>query len=187
MPLELRHVTPDGLPDVRAAILEIHAEVRHRDFGMTREFHSVERFDERLSAYASRPGWAAVLGYEEGRPVGFCFGMTLAADTRWWSSMIPPVADDLVREDGRRTAALNEIVVRRPWRGRGVARRIHDTWLERRREERVTLLVDPAAGEGAVQAVYEGWGYAKVGEQQPFPDSPRFAALVRPVWEPSSM
>ncbi|CAM5672257.1 hypothetical protein SALBM311S_06075 [Streptomyces alboniger] len=51
--------------------------------------------------------------------------------------------------------------------------------LASRGEERVTLLVNPKAGGGKVQAVYERWGYGKIGEQQPFADSPVFAAMMR--------
>ncbi|MGW0574996.1 hypothetical protein ACWD25_03320 [Streptomyces sp. NPDC002920] len=43
---------------------------------------------------------------------------------------------------------------------------------------RVTLLVNPKAGDGKVQAVYECWGYVKIGEQQPFADSPVLAAMM---------
>ncbi|MDH6623899.1 hypothetical protein M2271_001691 [Streptomyces sp. LBL] len=30
-----------------------------------------------------------------------------------------------------------------------------------------------------MQALYGPWGYAKVGEQQPFADSPLFAVMVK--------
>ncbi|MCS0635938.1 GNAT family N-acetyltransferase [Streptomyces sp. LP05-1] len=184
MTAEIDHYDVARLGEIREHILAIHAEVRHRDFGLTGDFYSVARFDERLSTYASRPGWTAALAREGGEPVGFCFGMTLGADTRWWRPMITELPPEAVREDGERTVALNEIVVRKPWRGRGVARQIHEAWLSCRREERVTLLVNPSAGDGAVQAVYEAWGYRKLREQQPFPDSPVFAAMVRPVRQP---
>ncbi|MFI1013395.1 GNAT family N-acetyltransferase [Streptomyces sp. NPDC020965] len=181
MTVEINQATADHLPAIRRTILDIHAEVRHRDFGLTGPFYAVERFDERLTAYASRPGWTAVIGHEDGEPVGFCFGVPLAGNTKWWSAMTEPQAEDFVREDGRRTVALNEIVVRKPWRGSGVAWQLHQAWLSQRNEERVTLLVNPAAGGGAVQAVYEAWGYRKIGDQQPFPDSPVFASMMRPV------
>ncbi|MEU3529799.1 hypothetical protein AB0E62_39200 [Streptomyces sp. NPDC038707] len=29
-----------------------------------------------------------------------------------------------------------------------------------------------------LQAMYEGWGYRKVGERQPFPDSPLYAVML---------
>jgi GNAT superfamily N-acetyltransferase len=178
---EIKHYTAEQLPEIRQILLDIHAEVRHRDFGLTGPFYTVERFDERLSSYASRPGWSAAVCCSDGRPAGFCFGVPLGADTRWWSAMTTPLPAGYTDEDGKRTVALNEIVVRRPWRGRGVARQLHEAWLSRRTEERVTLLVNPAAGNGAVQAVYEAWGYRKVGEQKPFPDSPVFASMMRPV------
>ncbi|MCX2968225.1 MULTISPECIES: GNAT family N-acetyltransferase [Streptomyces] len=181
MTVQIRHYSADQLPDIRQTILDVHAEVRHRDFGLTSDFYSVERFDERLTAYASRPGWTAACGWEDGTPAGFCFGMPLAPETRWWSAMTTPLPENVTKETGNRTVALNEIVVRKPWRGQGVAWQLHEAWLSQRSEQRVTLLVNPAAGDGAVQAVYEAWGYRKIGEQQPFPDSPRFAAMLRPV------
>lgn len=184
MTVEIRHYDAEQLPEIRQALLDIHVEVRHGDFGLTGPFYDVERFDERLSSYASRPGWAAAVGYEDGVPVGFAFGVPLGPDTRWWSAMTTPLPDGYAREDGIRTVALNEIVVRKHWRGRGVAWQIHEAWLCQRNEERVTLLVNPAAGDGAVLAVYEAWGYRKIGDQQPFPDSPVFASMTRPVRRP---
>ncbi|MFH8729706.1 GNAT family N-acetyltransferase [Streptomyces termitum] len=179
MTTEIRHYTAERLPEIRQHLLDIHAEVRHRDFGLTGPFYDVERFDERLSTYAARSGWSAVFATEDGEPVGFAFGCPLPAETRWWSSMITELPDGYTDEDGVRTVALNEIVVRKPWRGRGIAWQIHEEWLSRRTESRVTLLVNPANGDGAVQAVYEAWGYRTIGRQQPFPDSPVFACMTR--------
>ncbi|MBQ0827343.1 GNAT family N-acetyltransferase [Streptomyces tagetis] len=181
MTVEVRHYTSATLSEVREHILDVHVEVRHHDFGLTGPFYHRDRFDERLTSYAARPGWTAVLGWENDEPVGFCFGVTLGADSRWWSSMTEPLQVAFTHETGERTVALNEIVVRKPWRGRGIAWQLHEAWLAQRPEERVTLLVNPKAGEGRVQARYEAWGYRKVGDQQPFPDSPVFAAMVRPV------
>jgi hypothetical protein len=71
-------------------------------------------------------------------------------------------------------------VSRVPWRGKRVAKRIHDEFLADRTEERVTLLVNPLAGDGRVQALYESWGYEPFNEQQPSPDAPRLVAMMRP-------
>ncbi|MFD9575363.1 GNAT family N-acetyltransferase [Streptomyces sp. NPDC059982] len=181
MTVEIKQVTADQLPLIRQHVLDIHVEVRHRDFGLNTEFNSRERFDDRLGMYSSRPGWSAVMGYDEDQPVGFAFGGPLAPDTKWWCAMADPLPEDFTSEDGRRTVALNEIVVRKQWRGSGVAWQLHEAWLAQRQEERVTLLVNPAAGNGAVQAVYEAWGYTTIGTQQPFPDSPVYAAMIRPI------
>jgi GNAT superfamily N-acetyltransferase len=165
--------------EVRRTVLDVHAEVRG-DFGLLgKPFNSVERFGERLVGYAQRPGWESVVVHVDGTPAGFAFGTPLAPDTRWWSSMTTPLPDGYTVETGSRTFAFQEICVRGPWRGRGVARRLHDELLTGHAEERVTLLVNPAAGDGRVRAVYESWGYRQVGEQQPFEDRPVFAVMMR--------
>lgn len=175
--IDIRHV--HDVADVRQTIVDIHVEVRQRDFGLTGPFYSAERFDERLTGHSSAPGWEAVIGYDQGEPVGFAYAVPLGPKTRWWSAMTTPLPEGYTDETGARTLALNEIVVRKAWRGTGVARRLHEELLTGRTEERVTLLVNPKAGDGKVQALYEAWGYAKVGEQQPFPDSPVFASMMR--------
>lgn len=68
-----------------------------------------------------------------------------------------------------------------PWRGKGVARRIHDALLATRSEPNATLMVNPAAGDGKVQRLYERWGYAVIGAVQPSPESPVLACMARPV------
>lgn len=102
---------------VRELIVGIHVEVRG-EFGlMDRPFYQRERFNERLTAYSSRPGWEAVVGYQGEEPVGYVFAVPLGEDTGWWSAEREPLAAKYVTEDGTRTLALNEILVRRQWRG----------------------------------------------------------------------
>ncbi|MFC5724693.1 N-acetyltransferase [Streptomyces gamaensis] len=182
MPDALEFRRSSTVEEVRRTILDLHAEVRG-DFGLLdHPFNTVARFDERLLVYARRPGWQTVIARTPaGEPVGFCFGTPLAPDTRWWSSVTTPVPDGYTTETGSRTLAFQEICVRKPWRGRGAARRLHDSLLAGRTEERVTLLVDPEAGGGKVRAVYQSWGYEQVASQQPFPDSPVFACMTRPL------
>jgi GNAT superfamily N-acetyltransferase len=175
--LELRHVR--DVEEVRQAIVDIHVEVRHHDFGLTAPFYSAERFNDRLTSHSAAPGWEAVVGYDRGEPVGFAYGVPLGPNTLWWTVMTAPLPEEYTRETGSRTLALNEIVVRKAWRGTGTAHRLHEELLSGRNEERVTLLVNPKAGDGKLQAVYERWGYEKIGEQQPFPDSPVFASMMR--------
>ncbi|WP_405796250.1 N-acetyltransferase [Streptomyces sp. NBC_01506] len=167
---------------VRELILGIHVEVRG-EFGlMDRPFYQRDRFDERLTAYSSRPGWEAVIAYHGEEPVGYVFAVPLGENTGWWSAERTPLPDEYVTEDGTRTLALNEVLVRRPWRGsqgRGTARALHEELLSRRQERRVTLLVNPALSDGRLKAVYESWGYQQVGSQQPFADSPVFATMMR--------
>ncbi|NGO45532.1 GNAT family N-acetyltransferase [Streptomyces ureilyticus] len=177
MSLDLRHCT--NIDQVRQTIVDIHVEVRQSDLGLTGSFYSAERFNDRLTSHRTEPGWEAVIAYDGTEPAGFAYATPLGPDTRWWTSMTAPLPGGYTIETGKRTLALNEIVLRRPWRGTGLAHRIHEQLLAGRGEERVTLLANPMAGDGKVQAVYERWGYEKIGEQQPFPDSPVFASMMR--------
>ncbi|MFJ4683874.1 N-acetyltransferase [Streptomyces sp. NPDC088789] len=166
----------------RQLFLNVHAEVRG-DFGlMNQSFNAVDRFDERLSRYASRPGWEAVIAFDGDEPAGYVFGVPLAPGSLWWSTMHQAPTEEFTTETGSRTFAVNEVLVREAHRGtagRGASRALHEKLLAERTEARATLLVDPGSSGGRVKAVYESWGYRDIGPQQPFDDSPTFATMLR--------
>jgi hypothetical protein len=56
-------------------------------------------------------------------------------------------------------------MVREPWRGTTVVRRIHDHLVSGRGERRVTLLVEKTHPK--VRRRYEGWGYTWLGSIGP--------------------
>ncbi|MEU1824630.1 hypothetical protein ABZ502_19650 [Streptomyces abikoensis] len=87
---------------------------------------------------------------------------------------------DIVREDGWRTFRLDEIAVLTSWRGTGTAREVHDHLLAGW-PGRATLMVNPLAGDGKVQAVYERWGYVPVGHAQPQDTAPVLTVMIRPA------
>ncbi|MFI6491414.1 GNAT family N-acetyltransferase [Streptomyces sp. NPDC050564] len=109
---------------------------------------------------------AALARTEGGEPIGMAYGHPLGPDTRWWDELTEPVPDDMRREDGHRTFGLMELAVRGPWRGQGVARRLHKTLLDTIGAERVLLNVHPASK--AASAAYRAWGYRKIGEARPW-------------------
>ncbi|MFD5702928.1 GNAT family N-acetyltransferase [Streptomyces lasiicapitis] len=111
----------------------------------------------------------AVARTHDGEPVGIAYGYPLSAKTRWWNQLTTSVPDDMRREDGRRTFGLMELAVRAPWRGRGIARRLHDAVLDGSEAERVLINVHPESK--AALAAYRAWGYQKVGEAQPWADA----------------
>ena len=82
-------------------------------------------------------------------------------------------------ETGRRTFALNELMVEPQWQRRGTAHALHDELLRVRPEERATLLV--RTDNEAAQTAYARWGWQKVAKVRPFPDSPLFDALILPL------
>jgi GNAT superfamily N-acetyltransferase len=82
----------------------------------------------------------------------------------------------LLVEDGSRTFALTEIMVRAAWRRRGYARGLHDALLANRSEERATLLVLP--DNIPARTAYLSWNWYKLGDLRPFDDAPTYEAMV---------
>jgi len=167
----------DGLEEIRQQLLDVYAEV-YAD-RLHEEFHSVPRFDERLGRFAGLDGFAAAVGYHGDTPVGYAFGCTLPAGTNWWRGLRTAVADEDVTETGARTFALSELMVLEELRGTGAAKTLHDTLLDGRHEERVTLLVEH--DHPRVRARYEEWGYRQLGQLVPFDDAPLYDAMVLPL------
>lgn len=114
-----------------------------------------------------KPTFRAALAHTEGgEPVGMAYGYPVEPDTRWWDELTEPVPEDMRREDGHRTFGLMELAVRGPWRGQGVARRLHESLLDGIKAERVLLNVHPDSQ--AASAAYRAWGYCKIGEARPW-------------------
>ncbi|MDO0917443.1 GNAT family N-acetyltransferase [Streptomyces sp. DT2A-34] len=121
----------------------------------------------RFPVQARNPTFRAALARtEDGEPIGMACGYLLGPDTVWWDELTEPVPDDMRREDGHRTFGLMELAVRGPWRGQGVARRLHKTLLDAVGAERVLLNVHPASK--AASTAYRVWGYRKIGEARPW-------------------
>jgi hypothetical protein len=146
------------------------------------EPYSVRVVRRRGRVHGERYGWEAVVAYHGDEPIGYVFAVPLGENTGWWNAEQEPLPAEYVQEDGKRTLALNEILVRKPWRGAhgtGAARSLHEELLSQRQEHRVTLLVNPALSDGRLKAVYESWDYKQIGSQQSFDDSPVFATMMR--------
>ncbi|MFJ9415872.1 GNAT family N-acetyltransferase [Streptomyces sp. NPDC101227] len=163
------------LSEARHTLLNLYAEVRAELLHLPN--YRVDVFAERLDRHGVEPGWEAVIAYADGVAMGYAYANTVEPGNRWWTRMTTPVPDEYTTAPA---VAVKEIGVVQPWRGHGVARRIHDELLSGRPEMYATLLVNADAGDGKVRRLYEEWGYRKVSEQQPGPESPVLAAMVRP-------
>jgi ribosomal protein S18 acetylase RimI-like enzyme len=138
-------------------------------------FYSRERFIERFNGYTSAPGFELVTAHDGAKLAGYIFGYALPSGARWWNGLLDPVPEGFTRETGSRTFALNELHVRAPWRGQGVASLLHKELVAHRPEDRSTILVRP---ENPARATYLHWGYQVIGRLQPYLDSPVYDALV---------
>lgn len=140
-------------------------------------------FMTRFDAYTapSRPSeFALILAVVDDQPVGQAWGWPLPASTAWWGGLNLDGADDtdeFTIEDGTRTFALSEIMVRSELTGRGIARALHDGLLGSRTEQRATLLVRPA--NTRAYQTYLRWSWYRVGTLRPsWPDAPQFDVLI---------
>jgi hypothetical protein len=99
------------------------------------------------------------------------YGITLPATTRWWATIQPPLTDPaFTREDGHRTFALFEVIVKPEHQGHGIGRQIHDHLLATRSEQRVTTATHH--GNTHARNTYTTWGYHHIGTRQPTPPAP---------------
>ncbi len=123
-----------------------------------------------MDHWGGNPGFSCVIAYDGGEAVGFAYGAPGASGREWWRGHQEPGP-----REGR-TFHFSELMVRERWRKTGAAERLHRALMGARREDLSALLVDIT--HPRVQALYETWGYRKVGEDQPFPDSPVYAVMV---------
>jgi len=158
----------------RGDLLSVYAEVYADRLGDP--FFSVARYWERLEAYARRDGFSLVTCRMGGELAGYALGYTLPAGSGWWQGFRGDIDPSDLNENGHRTFALTEIMVRARWRRRGCARAMHDALLAGRGQERATLLVLP--GNVPARNAYESWGWQKLGVLQPFEDAPVYDSMV---------
>ncbi|WP_327255432.1 GNAT family N-acetyltransferase [Streptomyces sp. NBC_01244] len=174
MTIRLRRYT--DLEQAAVPLIAVYAKVREPLLHLPN--YSVPTFADRLDRHGREPGFVAVIAFDnDGNPVGYAYGNTVEAGDRWWTRAEGVDPKHTVEP----VLALKEIGVVVPHRGTGLARRIHDRLLARRTDTAVALMVNPTAGDGKVQQVYEGWGYEAIGSAQPSPDSPPLVMMFRPT------
>ncbi|MEV0457779.1 GNAT family N-acetyltransferase [Catellatospora methionotrophica] len=164
-----------GLAEHMGLVLDTYAEVYATEIAAD-PFFSVPRYQDRLNAYASRAGFALALGYTGDELAGYVLGFRLPEGSGWWSGLQDAVDPEMLIEDGTRTVAICEIMVKEMYRRRGYARRLHDAFLHDRTEERATLLVDPI--NTPAKSAYRSWGWLRIGGVRPFPDSPLYDGML---------
>ncbi|AWW35684.1 GNAT family N-acetyltransferase [Streptomyces cadmiisoli] len=168
------------LEPIRGDVINVYADVRTPLLHLPN--YAITAFGERLDRHGAEPGFVVVLAYADGHPVGYAYGNRIEHGDRYWQRTAPEPAEQYTN---RPAAALKEIGVRPAWRKTGTARRMHDAFLATRDESYATLMVNPAAGDGKVHALYRTWGYEDIGHSQPSPASPVLAVMIRAISRPA--
>ncbi|MFJ9434638.1 GNAT family N-acetyltransferase [Streptomyces sp. NPDC101490] len=164
----LRHFGRDQAPGIRQILLDVHADAYS---GETDEFHDDTRFTWFVDHWSALDGFDCVIAYDGDEPAGYAYGAPAVHGREWWREYLAdaPAAAD--------TFSLSELMVGPKWRQTGLSALLHDALVGQRPEPLAVLLVDTE--HPRVQALYESWDYRKVGERQPFADSPLYAVMVR--------
>jgi GNAT superfamily N-acetyltransferase len=174
--VELRHYTGHELSAIRNIAIDLYRGAFGHEIDTP--FWSVQRYSQRLDRHATMAGFSAVVAYANAEPIGFAYGITLPATTRWWATIQPPLTDPtFAREDGHRTFALFEVIVAAEHQGHGTGRRIHDHLLATRSEQRITTATHH--GNTHARTTYTTWGYHHIGTRQPPPPAPLFDVYIR--------
>ena len=117
-----------------------------------------ERHRDMMRRMVDKPDFGAALAFARRDLTGFAYGQALSVDTNWWEGFVERVPADMTMERPGRTFAVIDLAVREDQRRTGVGRRLMDTLLSTRREERATLAVQPQAAEShAFYAAVGGW------------------------------
>lgn len=164
--LDVRRFSHADLPQIRQALIDVHADA-YAD-AMNDEFN--QRFPWFVDHWGGNPGFACVIAFDAGEPVAFAYGAPATPKREWWREHLDPAPET------DRTFSYSELAVRTKYRKTGTAELVTRALLEDRDEDLAVLLVDTE--HPRVQGLYESWGFRKVGERQPFPDSPVYAVML---------
>ncbi|WP_169811063.1 GNAT family N-acetyltransferase [Nocardia amamiensis] len=143
-----------------------------------------QRHRQMLTKMIALQGFGIALAESGDTLVGFVYGDTLTTNTGWWDGFQQPVHPDVTREWPGRTFAVIDLAVQKSARRHGIGRRLLDTLLDSRPEQRVTLAVQPQAEDS--HAFYRAiGGWRLVGRQTtPVFVSPEFDIYVRELGSP---
>ncbi|WP_262508392.1 GNAT family N-acetyltransferase [Streptomyces spongiicola] len=167
MTVQLRQYKHDDLHEIRQTLIDVHADA----YADQMDDPFVQRFPWFVDHWGGNPGFSCLIGWDGSEPAGFAYGAPATAGSEWWREHVTE------EPENPSTFSLSELTVRPKWRKTGAAEQLHEALLASRDEALAVLLVDTT--HPRVQALYESWQYRKVGERQPFPDSPVYAVMLR--------
>ncbi|MCS0638959.1 GNAT family N-acetyltransferase [Streptomyces sp. LP05-1] len=164
--LVIRRFTHEDFPRIRQALLDIHGDA-YAD-AMDDEFN--QRFPWFVDHWGGNTDFACVIAFDGEDPVAFAYGAPATPMREWWREHLKEAPER------HRTFSYSELAVRVKYRKTGTAELVTRALLKDRDDDLVVLLVD--TGHPRVRTLYESWGFRKVGERQPFPDSPVYAVML---------
>lgn len=180
--LEFRRYGAEEARAVRDTVREIYQDAYAEVIASGEPFDSTEAFMDRFGHYTDSRYFDLVIACADGEPAGQAWGWPLdeRSGAGWWDGLESEPEPGFTEEDGKRTFAFSEIMVRHAWTGQGIAHALHDELLRGRDEKRATLLVEP--DNPAAYRVYLRWGWRKASRLRPaWEGAPLFDVLMLPL------
>jgi ribosomal protein S18 acetylase RimI-like enzyme len=154
--LELIHYDGNTVDAIYAEMVQLYADT-HQDLAAN-AFYGTDRFAADFVKQRAHVGFELVTARVSGELVGVIFGFTEGSGEQF---------------------GLCELMVSPGHQRQGIAKRLHDELLSHRPERRADLYV--RKDNGPAQAAYKKWGWTKLRDVQPTPQSPNFDELILPL------
>lgn len=151
------------------AVADLYEDIHSGSPEYDYEMYSRPTFITRTSGQARQPGFELVTATAGGVLAGFSFGYPFTPG-KWWANCTP-MPEDI---SGSSKFAVIELDVHRPYRGKGLSKRLLNELLAGRTEEYATLTAIPGS---LAHSMYMRWGWYKVGE---LPNPPAMDAMLLP-------
>ncbi|CCK32821.1 GCN5-related N-acetyltransferase [Streptomyces davaonensis JCM 4913] len=139
---------------------------------------SVPALRRQVEGHLKRPGFALVVAYTGGTPMGFGYAFPCSADYWFGPDLVDQVPEGARTE---RLMGLCELAVRPPWQSQGIGTRLHTALLQAVNPKWSSLLALPSNQRG--QDLYARLGYEYAGEYRNTDDGPAFDLLLLRVEE----
>ena len=144
-------LVPDLIDEMTQIYDEVYAEPPYNSGSLWQR----DAFLDRTTRQAARSGFAIVLARSVGDGlVGYSFGLPFD-EGRWWSGNASEPPSEILSAS---KFAVIELIVRKPWRGRGIGRQLHDRLLADRPEHYAILT---AVTTAPARQIYQRWAGSK--------------------------
>ncbi|MFI5843734.1 GNAT family N-acetyltransferase [Catenuloplanes sp. NPDC051500] len=175
--MTVRRYGPREAAQSTETLVGVHAEVHAGVAWGDDPYFSTAAFRRRWGLAVRQPGFELLLAEVDGEAAGLLYGWPLPFFTRWWQPLAGQLPAEMTTETGRRSVFIQEIMVRAPWRRRGIGRRLHDGFLTGRPEQRALLCVLPE--NEPAHAAYRRWGWGAVARAATGAGEPTFDWMLR--------
>jgi len=179
-PAVLHRYGPGDVAALLDTLVEIWADAHADHPDVAEASLSPEALRQQLTTHTRHQGFALVLAFAAGDPVGFVYGFG-CEPAYWFGPELLPDLPEAVRTT-ENLVGLCELAVRPGWQGRGIGSRLHQALVDALAPRYISLLAMP--GNADSQRLYRRLGYTYASPYRNAPDGAVFDLLLLEVPPP---